>query len=135
MHRTKQKKGLVAFKIDLEKVYDRVDWDFLEKMLNDFGLPGLTISLIVSCVWSSSLSLLWNGDKFDGFSAITGPRQEDPLSPYLFVLVMEKVFKIWFLRVNGCPFLFPRMTLRYLTCSPQMTSYFFPRPRIFRFAS
>lgn len=29
MHLNKSKQGTIAFKIDLEKAYDRVSWDFL----------------------------------------------------------------------------------------------------------
>lgn len=39
MHRSKVKKGFVAFKIDFKKVSDKVIWDFLEGVLKDFGFP------------------------------------------------------------------------------------------------
>ena len=61
MHKKKVKKGVAAFKIDLEKAYDRVNWDFLESTLRDFGFPPLTVRLIMYCVRSSSLSVVWNG--------------------------------------------------------------------------
>ena len=54
MHKTKIKKGVVAFKIDLEKAYDRVNWNFLQETLVDFGFPDIIVRLIMSCVQSSS---------------------------------------------------------------------------------
>lgn len=89
MHHSKSKQGTIAFKIDLEKAYDRVSWEFLEYNLRRFGFLESTISLIMWCVKSSSLSILWNGEKLHPFKPTRGLRQGDPLSPYLFVLCME----------------------------------------------
>ncbi|GAU37589.1 hypothetical protein TSUD_365100 [Trifolium subterraneum] len=91
MQKSKAKKGDVAYKIDLEKAYDNVNWNFLRSCLHDFGFPQLTVKLIMHCVSSSSLSLIWNGKRLPNFSPTRGLRQGDPLSPYLFVLCMEKL--------------------------------------------
>ena len=56
--KTKSKKGIVAFKIYLEKAYDKVDWHFLHFMLSKFGFPQSTIKLIMFCVSSSMLSIV-----------------------------------------------------------------------------
>lgn len=91
MHKSKRKKGDVAFKIDLQKTYNHVRWDYLKGCLVHFGFPQITIDLIMHCVSSSSLSLIWNGQHLPNFSPTRSLRQEDPLSPYLFAIRMEKL--------------------------------------------
>ncbi|XP_025647216.1 uncharacterized protein [Arachis hypogaea] len=89
MRNIKSRKGTIAFKIDLEKAYDRVDWRFLEATLVRCEFSKATINLILNCVTSSSLAVLWNGNRLQNFNPKRGLRQGDPMSPYLFVLCME----------------------------------------------
>ncbi|CAL0325278.1 unnamed protein product [Lupinus luteus] len=91
IHKTKAKKDILGFKVDLEKAYDRVNWDFLQKMFFQFGFPVITINLIMWCVRSGKVSLLWNGSRLEAFNPSRGLRQGDPMSSYLFVLCMEKL--------------------------------------------
>jgi hypothetical protein len=91
IRRTKKKKGYVTSKLDLEKAFDNVNWDFLHNCLLDFEFPGATVKLIMHCVTSPTFSLLWNGNKLPPFKSSHGLRQGDPLSPYLFILCMEKL--------------------------------------------
>lgn len=58
IHKYKNKKGLIALKIDLEKAYDRVNWDFLHEALMDFGFHSYFVNLMMHCVSSSSSSIL-----------------------------------------------------------------------------
>ena len=91
MNHSKSKGGAIAAKNDLEEAYDRVSWNFLRTTVEEFGLPHKTVNLIMFCVHASSLTLLWNGCKLPSFSSARGLRHGDPLSPYFFVIRMEKL--------------------------------------------
>lgn len=91
MRRKKGKKGWMLLKLDLEKAYDRIWWDFLEDSLRAAGFSEKWVVWVMQCVSGPSLSLLWNGEKTESFQPLRGLRQGDPLSPYLFVVCMERL--------------------------------------------
>ncbi|GJV29926.1 putative RNA-directed DNA polymerase, eukaryota, reverse transcriptase zinc-binding domain protein [Tanacetum coccineum] len=78
-----------AFKVDIQKAYDMVDWKFLSNILILFGFHKKMVKWIMACVSSASFSLCINGDIHGYFNGKRGLRQGDPISPYLFTLVME----------------------------------------------
>lgn len=55
------------------------------------GLSDKWVSWIMQCVSGPSMNLLWNGERTKPFKPLRGLRQGDPLSPYLFVLCMERL--------------------------------------------
>jgi hypothetical protein len=85
----KKKNKSLILKLDLRKAYDCVDWDFLHLILNQVGFGSQMTRWIMSCVTSPSYVVLINGEVTDFFKSERGLRQGCPLSPLLFILVME----------------------------------------------
>lgn len=79
----KRKKGIEfmgILKIDFNKVYDRIRWDFVEKVLRAYKFPKFWIGWIMQCTSSVTYSILVNGEPSESFKPNCGLRQEDPLS-------------------------------------------------------
>ncbi|KAL0289803.1 UNVERIFIED_CONTAM: hypothetical protein Sradi_7065100 [Sesamum radiatum] len=78
-----------TIKVDIQKAYDSVNWDFILESLVLFKFPARFISWIEQCMTTASFSIALNGSIHGFFKSSRGIRQEDPMSPYLFVIVME----------------------------------------------
>ncbi|GJR38064.1 RNA-directed DNA polymerase, eukaryota [Tanacetum coccineum] len=88
--RMKKKQALI-FKVDFEKAYDSVRWDFLDDVLYNFSFGNKWRVWIQSCLRSSRGSILINGSPTEEFQFFKGLKQGDPLSPFLFILIMESL--------------------------------------------
>ena len=84
----RKKQGMVC-KLDIEKAYDSISWEFLYQVMGRMGFGSRWLSWIKWCISTASFLVLFNGSLAGFFPSSKGLRQGYPLSPYLFVIGME----------------------------------------------
>lgn len=81
-------------KLDLEKAYDQVSWNFNLYMLERCGFGAKWRNWMYFCISTIRFSVLINGSPCGFFNSSWGDWQGDSLSPLLFVLVMEALSRL-----------------------------------------
>ena len=84
-----QKQPRILLKLDISKAFDSVSWPFLLEILQQLGFGQIWRDIMSGLLSSSSTQVLLNGIPGDHIAHRRGLRQGDPLSPMLFILVMD----------------------------------------------
>jgi hypothetical protein len=63
-----------AYKLDLAKAYDRVDWNCIEKAMDKLGFDRKWICWVMECIKTVKLSVRLNGQMLDAFTPSRGLR-------------------------------------------------------------
>lgn len=84
-----RKESRILLKLDITKAFDTVSWAFLLEVLRHLGFGGKWCALFCGLLSSSTTRFLLNGCPGEVISHKRGLRQGDPLSPLLFIIVMD----------------------------------------------
>ncbi|GKE11746.1 putative RNA-directed DNA polymerase, eukaryota, reverse transcriptase zinc-binding domain protein, partial [Tanacetum coccineum] len=86
------KKKMLLFKVGFEKAFDSISWNFLDNILNQMNFGDKWRLWIRGCLKSACVSVLVNRSPTQKFNMEKGLSQGGPVSPFLFIIVVEALY-------------------------------------------
>ena len=75
--------------IDAEKAFDKIPHPFMIKTLQKAGIEGIYLNIIKAIYDKPTANIILNGEKLKQSPLKSGIREQCPLSPLLFNMVLE----------------------------------------------
>ena len=84
-----KEKNHMIISIDAEISFDKIQYPFMIKALQKVGIEGTYLNIIKATYDKPTANIVLNGEKLKPFPLRSGTRQDCPLSPLLFNIVLE----------------------------------------------
>lgn len=91
---SRKKRVCLLVKVNFAIAYDCVSWEYLKHFIGRINFGRRWLKWMNMLVFSSSMLVLINGNPSVDFEVGRGLQQRDPLSLFLFILVVEG--PLWF---------------------------------------
>ena len=82
-------KNHMIISVDAEKAFDKIQHPFMINTLQKAGIEGTYLNIIKAIYDKPTANIILNGEKLKAFPLKSGTRQECPLSPLIFNIVLE----------------------------------------------
>ena len=86
-------KNHMIISIDAEKAFDKIQHLLMIKTLQKMGIEGTYLNIVKAIYDKPTANIILKGEKLKAFALRSGTRQACPLSPLLFSIVWEVLYK------------------------------------------